>query len=54
MKNLKKQDPKIYKAIQGELKRQREGMELIASENYVSEAVLEAMGCVLTNKYFKR
>lgn len=51
MKNLKKQDPKIYKAIQGELKRQREGMELIASENYVSEAVLEAMGSVLTNKY---
>ncbi|MDZ4384831.1 MAG: serine hydroxymethyltransferase, partial [Candidatus Moranbacteria bacterium] len=48
---LKKQDPKIYKAIQGELKRQREGMELIASENYVSEAVLEALGTVFTNKY---
>jgi glycine hydroxymethyltransferase len=51
MKNLKKQDPQVYKAIAGELKRQREGMELIASENYVSEAVLEAMGSVLTNKY---
>ncbi|MFA7209303.1 MAG: serine hydroxymethyltransferase [Parcubacteria group bacterium] len=51
MSILKKQDPKIYKAIQGELKRQREGMELIASENYVSEAVLEALGTVLTNKY---
>ncbi len=51
MKNLKKQDPQIYKAIQGELKRQQEGMELIASENYVSEAVLEALGSVLTNKY---
>lgn len=51
MSILKKQDPQIYKAIQGELKRQREGMELIASENYVSEAVLEAMGSVLTNKY---
>jgi len=51
MKNLKKQDPQVYKAIMGELKRQREGMELIASENYVSEAVLEAMGSVLTNKY---
>jgi len=51
MSILKKQDPKVYNAIQGELKRQREGMELIASENYVSEAVLEAMGSVLTNKY---
>ncbi|MDO8241186.1 MAG: serine hydroxymethyltransferase [Candidatus Moranbacteria bacterium] len=51
MSILKKQDSKVYKAIQGELKRQREGMELIASENYVSEAVLEAMGSVLTNKY---
>ncbi len=51
MKNIKKQDPAIYNAIQGELKRQQEGMELIASENYVSEAVLEALGSVLTNKY---
>jgi glycine hydroxymethyltransferase len=51
MKNIKKQDPGVYKAIQGELKRQREGMELIASENYVSEAVLEALGSVFTNKY---
>ena len=49
--NLKKQDPQVYKAIQGELKRQQEGMELIASENYVSEAVLEALGSVFTNKY---
>lgn len=51
MKNLKKQDPQIYNAIKGELKRQQEGMEMIASENYVSEAVLEAMGTILTNKY---
>jgi glycine hydroxymethyltransferase len=51
MKNIKKQDPQLYKAIQGELKRQQEGMEMIASENYVSEAVLEALGSVLTNKY---
>ena len=51
MKNLKKQDPAIFKAIKGELKRQQEGMELIASENYVSMAVLEALGSVLTNKY---
>ena len=51
MKNLKKSDPKTYKAIQGEIKRQQEGMELIASENYVSQAVLEALGTVFTNKY---
>ncbi|MFC1648222.1 serine hydroxymethyltransferase [Nanoarchaeota archaeon] len=48
---LKEQDPKIYNAIQNELKRQREGLELIPSENLVSKAVLEAMGSVLTNKY---
>ena len=41
----------MYKAAMGELKRQQEGMELIASENYVSEAVLEALGSVFTNKY---
>lgn len=51
MQNLKKQDPQVYKAAMGELKRQQEGMELIASENYVSEAVLEALGSVFTNKY---
>ena len=49
--NLKKSDTKVYKAIQGELKRQQEGMEMIASENYVSKAVLEALGSVFTNKY---
>lgn len=51
MKKLQKQDPKIYNAIKNEIKRQEEGMELIASENYVSEAVLEALGTVFTNKY---
>ncbi len=51
MKNLKNQDKEVYKATLGELKRQQEGMELIASENYVSEAVLEALGSVFTNKY---
>lgn len=51
MKNLKKQDPAVYRATMGELKRQQEGMELIASENYVSDAVLEALGSVFTNKY---
>lgn len=48
---LKKSDKKIYDAIKGEIKRQQEGMELIASENYVSKAVLEALGTVFTNKY---
>jgi len=51
MQNLKKQDPAVYKATLGEIKRQQEGMELIASENYVSEAVLEALGSAFTNKY---
>ena len=44
-------DPEIFKAIQGELGRQRHEVELIASENIVSRAVLEAQGSVLTNKY---
>jgi glycine hydroxymethyltransferase len=44
-------DPDIFKGIQGELGRQREDIELIASENIVSRAVLEAQGSILTNKY---
>lgn len=48
---LKDSDKEIYNAIKGEEKRQKEGMELIASENYVSENVLEALGTVFTNKY---
>lgn len=51
MDYIKQQDKEIYDAIQGEEKRQREGLELIPSENYVSEAVMEANGSVLTNKY---
>ncbi len=51
MKKLKQQDKAVYQAIQNEKKRQQEGMELIASENYVSDAVLEALGSVFTNKY---
>ena len=51
MKSLKKFDPEIYKAVKGELQRQKNGVELIASENYVSEAVLETLGSVFTNKY---
>ncbi|MCA9405431.1 MAG: serine hydroxymethyltransferase [Candidatus Omnitrophica bacterium] len=51
MNNLQKADPDIYQAIEDELKRQQNDIELIASENIVSEAVLEAQGSVLTNKY---
>lgn len=48
---LAQADPEIAEAIAKEERRQREGIELIASENYVSEAVLVAVGSVLTNKY---
>jgi glycine hydroxymethyltransferase len=48
---LKSADSDVYNAIQGELNRQQEGIELIASENIVSRAVLEAQGSVFTNKY---
>ena len=44
-------DPAVWKSIQLEQRRQCEGLELIASENYTSAAVLEAAGTVLTNKY---
>ena len=49
--HLDKNDPELYKTLQGELKRQQNQIELIASENIVSQAVLEAQGSVLTNKY---
>ncbi len=49
--NLKSQDKKVYNAVMQEEKRQTEEIELIASENYVSSAVLETMATVLTNKY---
>jgi glycine hydroxymethyltransferase len=48
---LKKTDLEIFNAIQNETERQMNGLEMIASENYVSKAVLEAMGSVFTNKY---
>jgi glycine hydroxymethyltransferase len=51
MKHLKRTDPKIYAAIKNEIKRQSDHLELIASENFTSLAVLEAQGSVLTNKY---
>ena len=50
-KSLLDSDPEIYKAINDELVRQQNHIELIASENIVSQAVLEAQGSVLTNKY---
>ncbi len=51
MSRLSQQDPQVFQAIQDELKRQQTKIELIASENFVSEAVMEAQGSVLTNKY---
>ncbi len=51
LKLLALEDPQIYEGIKDELKRQSENLELIASENIVSEPVLSAMGSILTNKY---
>jgi glycine hydroxymethyltransferase len=51
MNLLKKADPEIYRTILNETKRENANIELIASENFVSEAVLEAQGSALTNKY---
>ena len=51
MSFLKQTDPEVFAAIQGETRRLEENLELIASENVVSEAVLEAQGSVMTNKY---
>src|SRR5438445_12528786 len=48
---LAESDHEISAAIDNEVRRQHEGLDLIASENFVSEAVLEAMGSVFTNKY---
>lgn len=51
LQELKKDDSQVYQAINKELRRQQDNIELIASENIVSKAVLEAMGSILTNKY---
>ncbi|WP_404455739.1 serine hydroxymethyltransferase [Oceanobacillus kapialis] len=51
MEHVKQADKEIFEAIRAEKTRQQEKIELIASENFVSEAVMEAMGSVLTNKY---
>ncbi len=51
MKTLKAQDPQVYEAIAKETRRQNDNLELIASENFTSMAVMEAVGSCLTNKY---
>src|SRR5438477_8207356 len=51
MSALKQFDPKLFRLLNAEEKRQHEGLELIPSENYVSRAVLEALGTIYTNKY---
>ena len=51
MSALQSSDPSVWEAIQKERRRQVDGLELIASENYTSAAVMEAAGTVLTNKY---
>jgi glycine hydroxymethyltransferase len=48
---IETEDPEVFAAIAGEERRQKDNLELIASENYASRAVREAMGCVMTNKY---
>ena len=50
-RSLAESDPEIYAAIQNETRRQNDGLELIASENFVSQSLLEAAGSVFTNKY---
>ena len=49
--SIRKQDPEVFASMERELQRQRDHLELIASENFVSPAVMEAMGSHLTNKY---
>lgn len=51
MSPIQKQDPQVWSAIAAEIKRQQDGLEMIASENYTSLAVMQAAGSVLTNKY---
>src|SRR3954453_1662115 len=51
MSILERQDPDVWQAIQGERRRQQQGLEMIASENYTSPAVMATQGSVLTNKY---
>jgi glycine hydroxymethyltransferase len=51
MNFIEREDPQVWAAIAGEIERQEDGLEMIASENYTSPAVMQAAGSVLTNKY---
>jgi glycine hydroxymethyltransferase len=51
MNFIEQEDPEVWAAIAGEIRRQEDGLEMIASENYTSPAVMQAVGSVLTNKY---
>ena len=51
MNLIEKNDPQVWAVVKDEIQRQRDGLEMIASENYTSAAVMEACGSVLTNKY---
>jgi len=51
MNSIEQNDPLVWAAIQAEIERQQDGLEMIASENYTSPAIMEAAGSVLTNKY---
>src|SRR5690606_33521847 len=51
MNFIEQEDPDVWAAIEAEARRQQDGLELIASENYTSPAIMQAVGSVLTNKY---
>ena len=51
MNFIKSHDPEVWAAVSDEMDRQQNGLEMIASENYTSPAVMQSMGSVLTNKY---
>ncbi len=51
MNFIEQDDPDVWKAIEEEIDRQQDGLEMIASENYTSPAIMQAAGSVLTNKY---
>src|ERR1700693_6148527 len=51
MNFIAEEDPEVWAAVTAEMERQQDGLEMIASENYTSPAVMQAVGSVLTNKY---
>ena len=51
MNFIEQNDPQVWSAVSAEIERQQDGLEMIASENYVSPAIQQAVGSVLTNKY---